>query len=438
MNEVYLRKYRDKLVGMIDEGSVEVFENENKDCTRVIIQELIRYAKKFVWVQCSKFFPVVDVETQKVIECAIMQGVDVRIYVRDAIQESAVAAELNKLKHETVIGNTSICDIDFIVTDGNRYLCQEDKGSEKLKGSVNGKEEADCFIECFKLGESTLDIHSDLYRVGFWQFLKSDKVEVTGGNKRGAKVFAQEQIKHAKEFCWIQCTDRDTWVLGDKKTQEAIADARVRGVDVRIQETEGGMNFIVTDGDRCLIGADNETEYSIGCFNGKDLAKHLKRCFKRMKEPQKGESEKYLWITIDLKEPLHPKYHAWMSVCGGNVKIFARWATEAYNEEIKEILEDLKEQRGNETFKCIFAHIFSEGKENIFQYLSEPINELPEKVREGDRLYRIPILAEEINPLFLNVASSVNGEQIVSFVFGSLNKKAERTIREGIQRYIDL
>lgn len=149
-----------------------------------------------------------------------------------------------------------------------------------------------------------------------------------------------------------------------------------------------------------------------------------------------GETRTYQWITIELKEPLFPKYHAWMSVCGGNVKVFARWATDAYNERIKEILEGLRERRGNETLNCIFSHIFSEGKDNIFQYLSEPTNELPEKVREGERLYRIPILAEEVHPIFLNVAASIYGEEVVSFVFSTLNRKVELTIREGIKKYI--
>lgn len=451
MNEVYLRKYRDRLLQMIAENSVEEFKNENRDCTQVIMQEFVRHAKEFVYIQCTKFFPVVDCYMKDLIACAISCGVDVKIAVRERTQENLTAQELNRLKPLTVLPETSLSDVDFIVTDGNRYLRQVSKGSEELKGSVNGKEEAEWLVAIFKGETMPLSVNEDFYRIGFWQFLKSEKVEIIGANKLEAKVFVQESVTHAKEFIWIQ----GAGFLRDKETQKYLVEALGRGVDVRInlrgelqeilEELKGvvrhdtpmlGVDFIVTDGDRCLIEVDKESEYSMGCFNSKDLVKHLKFCFLGAQEPERGE--KYQWITIELKEPslVHPAYHEWMSVCEGNVKVFARWATDAYNARIKEVLEELRERKGTQTLDCIFAHVFSDGKGNIFQYLSEPTNELPEKVREGERLFRIPILADEIQPMFLNVAASIYGEEVTSFVFTTLNRKAVRTIREGIKKYL--
>ena len=47
MNEIYLKKYREKLVEMIGENSTEGFSNENPDCTQVIIQEGV---KKYIGI----------------------------------------------------------------------------------------------------------------------------------------------------------------------------------------------------------------------------------------------------------------------------------------------------------------------------------------------------------------------------------------------------
>lgn len=148
--------------------------------------------------------------------------------------------------------------------------------------------------------------------------------------------------------------------------------------------------------------------------------------------------ETYQWITIALEPGMlswNPQYHNWMSVCAGSVREFAKWATDAYNEQIKEALEVLQKQNGVNSISTILAHIHSEGKGNLFRYLSEKTHVLPDKVREGN-VYRIPIITEELSPMFMNVAASFNGEEIVSFVFRSLDRKAIVAIREGIKKYI--
>lgn len=154
INSIYLAKYRAEFVKMIADNSKEVSDNHSRLHANVIIQELVRHAEEFVYIQCSNFAHDIygNPETKAIIRNALLLGRNVKIFVRNAIQEVGFAAELNDMKEGTVLSNKSVSELDFCVTDSYRYRQEVDKEKGMAKVCANGREVADQLVECFERG----------------------------------------------------------------------------------------------------------------------------------------------------------------------------------------------------------------------------------------------------------------------------------------------
>lgn len=151
----YLKAYREEFVKMITTNSKEEYSNHSRLHANIIIQELVRHARKFAYIQCSDFAQDIygDPETQAIIKNAIAQNVDVRIAVRNAIQSAEFASALNEMREGTVRAFTSVSELDFCVTDPYRYRKEVDKVKGEAKVCANGPTIANELVECFRAAE---------------------------------------------------------------------------------------------------------------------------------------------------------------------------------------------------------------------------------------------------------------------------------------------
>lgn len=151
MDDPFLVAYREKFVELIRTNSTEVYSNHSRLHAGIIIQELIRHAENYLYIQCSNFASDIygNKETQRLLKNAIERNVCVKIAVRNEPCEKDFADELNKMKEDTVIRNLSVSENDFCVTAPYRYRRETDKKKGVAEVCANGKEVAEDLVNSF-------------------------------------------------------------------------------------------------------------------------------------------------------------------------------------------------------------------------------------------------------------------------------------------------
>lgn len=134
-----LQVYRSTFVRMLKTRNSGILSNSSREHAKVILQELFRFARKRILLQCSKFAKDIycDKETQDLIKGALRRGVNVHIFIREAKADSNdFASELNSLVPGTVKVGETLSRTDFCAAD-DAYRIEMDETRGKALVCAN-------------------------------------------------------------------------------------------------------------------------------------------------------------------------------------------------------------------------------------------------------------------------------------------------------------
>lgn len=135
-----LREYRKLFQQMIQDNDPGIIDNSSRAHAKVILQELIRSARKEILIQCSHLAQDIygDENTQQLLKEATKRDVRVSIAIRDACPEADTFCNEMRQNFPGIIHcNTSVFNSDFCVVDARRFRLETDQENGKAYVCAN-------------------------------------------------------------------------------------------------------------------------------------------------------------------------------------------------------------------------------------------------------------------------------------------------------------
>lgn len=151
MSDSQLLAYRNSFRKMIENDAPEIIGNISSEHAVIIIQELIRSAKRDVRIICHKLSSDIygNEETQNAINEALGRGVEFHVAIKNAVPE-ACERILKASNHEIRRVHPNFMNVpDFCVVDGKRWRIETNPEKREAKVCANdpvlGKKMAQVF-----------------------------------------------------------------------------------------------------------------------------------------------------------------------------------------------------------------------------------------------------------------------------------------------------